>query len=996
MLDSPTVNLTVQPTGTAAMATVQKVFIGYVQADTAFAETLINHLVNLEQQNLLEMWDESRLAAHDLSVLEQNLSECHTALLLVSRHFMNSPFMRQHDIPQLLRRRHAEDLRVVPIILSACNWGVLDFCKSQAMPKGFVPIDRALYPDKTWHNITQKIQSWSDTAQAEPAQDNALRVDIYHLPRPVTPFIGRHEYLSSLDRALESQDIDMFGMIASAGVGKSALVDAWLSQIAPMYMGVKRVFAWSFYQQGQQRPQTSSSLFFEYALPFFGHTSILPRDDVAKATRLVELLRKRPSILVLDGIEPLQYAPYSRQGELHDMGLKTLLNLIHQQGLGKQRLVVLTSRQNISELAEAGNYVRIVLENLNIGESVHLLNYLGVKQHQNSLMQLIKAYGGHALALVLLGHLLGNAYANIATDELQHLPKNHTQHIQDASDHALRLVEFYDQHIWSENAAPRDFMLLLSLFDRPMTQTEWQVLLQNSDITQTWLNLNHQDWWQIIAELRQLGLLLPNRSSSYEVYDTHPLIRQYFQQRFQTQDHAAWQQAHWVLFDHFQAVPSKSQPETLTELEPLYRAVYHGCLAGQYYKALETVYQQRIMRNNDYYSTRQLGLYAQDLTALAHFFNDNWQQPRAELSREEQSWLLAQVSFYLMSLGRLEESLQPQSAALALRKQQGDWKNVANSLINRTDLLLALGQFNNAEETVSEAITYAQRCGDDFVQMNAQAKLAVTLHCQGQLEHSLEAFHVAEVLQKQTQPEQPWLYSLAGAQYCNLLLDLAKGRKDREQILKRANDALIISREQLGLMSIAFDHMILGNVLMQMNRRSEAQSELEAAVANMRKANVLIFLPQALLSRARFRLQQQHYDLAEQDINEVKVLSQRCHMLRYQIDAELLYGHWLLDKKYRATPSVAGIEAPHLGVVALDNTLLAAVQKSYDFAAKHIKNLNYGQRKAELALLAARLAHYSQRPQEAYSHLNMAKTQVECINQWGLLHEWDVVSREVT
>jgi len=75
----------------------------------------------------------------------------------------------------------------------------------------------------------------------------------------------------------------------------------------------------------------SSDLFLKAALTFFGDDAdqafaASPAGAFEKGQRLARLVGQRRSLLILDGLEPLQYAPTaSTPGELKDQGIAALL-----------------------------------------------------------------------------------------------------------------------------------------------------------------------------------------------------------------------------------------------------------------------------------------------------------------------------------------------------------------------------------------------------------------------------------------------------------------------------------------------------------------------------------------------------------------------------------------------------------------------------------------------------------------------------------------------
>ena len=199
--------------------------------------------------------------------------------------------------------------------------------------------------------------------------------------------------------------------MAAGGIGKSALTDEWLRRIEEQnYGGTKRVFGWSFYSQGAHETQTSSGLFFEEALPFFGHEDTLSlTDDTARGRRLAELLRKEPCILVLDGVEPLQHRTDIHGGRFKDTGIYSLLRDVDRHGLLENSLIIVSSRQPITELESRRDtrYHKIDLQTLNNEDGVRLLHALGVKGLSHDLQATVSSVWRSCLSISPVGKFAG-------------------------------------------------------------------------------------------------------------------------------------------------------------------------------------------------------------------------------------------------------------------------------------------------------------------------------------------------------------------------------------------------------------------------------------------------------------------------------------------------------------------------------------------------------------------------------------------------------------
>ncbi|MCP4696087.1 MAG: hypothetical protein GY862_04460 [Gammaproteobacteria bacterium] len=708
------------------------------------------------------------------------------------------------------------------------------------------------------------------------------------LPHPAAPLQGRIEELTLLDQAFADPKIILATLIAPGGVGKSALTDEWLARSAEKnhYNGVDRVFGWSFYSQGAHTTATTSAPFFDAALPFFGHTGSLPKDEAEKGRLLIHCLEKQSFLLILDGLEPLQHPVHSLDGELHDTALKSFF--IHLRRMsGENRLILLSSRQPLFELENwrPQNFRLLDLQTLPPTDGAALLRALGAQGPKKELKDIARRLGGHALALVLTGRLVKNRLRGDIR-RLDALPDFFAAPRD--GDHARRVMREYER-LYPPNSPQRTLLALMGLFDRPMEEAERLALCERADLAKPLAGLDPDQLEDVARDLERAGLILAAPAPRL-IWDCHPLVRAYFGR------HKQEQQAQLVLFEYFQSLPDKQQPDTLEELEPLYRAVIHGCLAGKFLKAMN-VYNNRILRGGkESYSLHKLGAHARDLNALAGFFPQGWEKPvSAGLSEADRAWLLAEAAFCLMSLGRLAEAVRLRRAGLELSVTLENWKDAANCAENLTALYLPLGQLDQAREAAEQAISHADRAGDAFGCMIAsRVYLAMVLHRQGDLEGAQAWFAEAEVIHAEDKPQSPRLYGVQGAWHCALLLDRARDATARQEVLERGQYALKIAEKAHHLLSIAFDHLTLGRVLAALRDLKQARPELDAAVRGMRRAGKVEFMPEVLLTRARL-LAETDPEQTRQDLEEADGIIQRCGMKLYAVDSVLLHARLALD-----------------------------------------------------------------------------------------------------
>lgn len=239
-----------------------------------------------------------------------------------------------------------------------------------------------------------------------------LKISTAKLPSASSDRFGREQELAALDSAWADPHTNILSLVAWGGVGKTALVNKWLPLLAAdrfAYHDAERVFGWSFYRQGAaEGRQVSADQFIAAALKWFGdpemaESAASPWD---KGERLAELVRQSRTLLVLDGLEPLQNPPPVETGRLKDPALSTLLRELARQNPG---LVVITTRLAVDDLKDFhdGAAKQIDLEALSDEAGAAYLKHLGVRNATDEeLRQAAQDFGGRALALTLLGSYL--------------------------------------------------------------------------------------------------------------------------------------------------------------------------------------------------------------------------------------------------------------------------------------------------------------------------------------------------------------------------------------------------------------------------------------------------------------------------------------------------------------------------------------------------------------------------------------------------------------
>ena len=168
---------------------------------------------------------------------------------------------------------------------------------------------------------TLRVGSRRPPARLGPKENSVAR-----LPITGSQVFGREEDVAFLDAAWANPQVNVVAIVAWAGVGKLTLVNHWLRRMAAEhYRFAELVFGWSFYRQGSSGQSSSADEFLDAALTWFGDPD--PRIGTAweKGERLAKLVAHRRTLLILDGLEPLQNPPGPQEGRVREPSLQALL-----------------------------------------------------------------------------------------------------------------------------------------------------------------------------------------------------------------------------------------------------------------------------------------------------------------------------------------------------------------------------------------------------------------------------------------------------------------------------------------------------------------------------------------------------------------------------------------------------------------------------------------------------------------------------------------------
>ena len=578
-----------------------------------------------------------------------------------------------------------------------------------------------------------------------PARLGPKKISVARLPVTGSDVFGREEDIAFLDRAWANKNVNVVTIVAWGGVGKSTLINHWLRRMAARhYRSAELVFGWSFYRQGTSGDTSSADEFLDAALTWFCDPDPRIGTPWEKGERLAKLVAYRRTLLVLDGLEPLQNPPGPQEGRLREPSLQAFLRELAAFNTG---LCVITTRTPVADLAdhERSSALRRELEHLSSAAGANLLCALGVKGHEAELRTASDEVDGHCLALTLLGSFLTDAYdgdIRYHAEVSARLARDVRQGV-----HARKVMESYQT--WFGEGPELSVLRILGLFDRPVDEKTLGILMNPpviGGVTEPLIDLSQTEWRTILGRLRRARLLAGEDPHNPGYLDTHPLVREYFGEQLRSQQKDAWRECNRRLYNYYRTL-APHLPDSVREMEPLLLAAIFGCNAGLFRDALHEIYIPRIQRGNACFAANVLGARGALLSVLVHFFgHGRWGSPvepgaqGQSLTEEDQLFILTQAGLYLTATRGIASS----EARICWERTEPLCCSLDrpvllySALAGRWRYSLMTDKLTTAMQIAERIYSLAQEQNDPALMIGAYGYLACTLYFLGDFETARE------------------------------------------------------------------------------------------------------------------------------------------------------------------------------------------------------------------------------------------------------------------
>ncbi len=698
---------------------------------------------------------------------------------------------------------------------------------------------------------------------------------------------GREDELRMLDGAWNQHSVNCVEVSGIGGCGKSTLVNEWLRRMdRDGFRDAEIVFVWSFDKgYGSHAKDSTSTEFLRQALEFLGRAAA-PDDDLEnQAIRLVQLIRKKRTLLVLDGIQNLQctYGPHI--GRIEDPVLALLVRELTKENLG---LCLLTTRLKSVEFETCADarVLRLEVAGLSDEQAVKLLISRDVQGEPQQLAHAVRQHQGLPLTLGLLAEHLGM----IAEGRLAHYMEM-APLLEESGEIDSVASLGRDYLAMLPLPGQRKFISLLSLYKRPASLREILKTCANQSLDGLSDEINSLTQTELrygISALKKVGILrvLPGKRGG--TLELDPFVREAIALDLKQSSPELWRGANRMLFDSVRLRRFRRWP-TSRQWEKLYFAVIDGICAGSWDDAF-ALYFQRIRRDGS--ASPRPGFNYLDQSCLRAFFRDPWSRVEDSLANESsQIDLQLCAAFNLGNLGDIDQAIALSQNSLQWYLDRNQWNGVFTAGSLFLSMMLVLGKMPEAARWAKHIRGRLALADDTFAVARGDMLVANIWFLRGRGEKARKLFQRADRMLAAVEPLPEPEVSMPMANYYFYRFLLETGAF--EASLRRHSPGLASHEAEPENSSPDSDRRRHGELsisgLLSLRRGDweNAKRSLDLLVENSRSTSEWLCLAAGLNSRARFFVETGSYPEARADLEEALGISERMGAVAFEWESLL-------------------------------------------------------------------------------------------------------------
>ena len=720
--------------------------------------------------------------------------------------------------------------------------------------------------------LTLSYARFEKKVRAKAAADDGLppappdRISVSLMPLTGGELFGRRRELEALNKAWNSARVNVVQVLGFGGLGKSALINGWLSRLAREgYGGARHVYAWSFLQQGAGGGASGDDM-IDHALEWFGDPQPASGTVWSKVGRLAGLIRSRKTLFILDGLEALQRPPGPAQGQI---GCAALTMLLRELAADMHGLCLVSSRLGLADLASYSDerVHTMTLQPLNRSAGVRTLKSLGVSGDGAWFMEAARVHGGHPLSLQMVAeHSVGAPAGPLGQGRRPARLTDILIPATPAGSHALRISRAYLD--WFAGGPEGQLLYILGLMGRPVRFEELFSLSRMEELeglTDRLFRLNKAGLHAALARLEAAGLISLRTVEGGCWLACHPLLRVCIDLILKTEDPARWGRTHGLIFHHLKLrlLAGAVEPPSV---EVMFSAVAHGVKANRLMDAFR-LYLDKIKKG---LPMLPRGSHLSDHACLRLFFEREWDRPLGSFPAAARFQMLSSAAANLMMLGRLDEVMEPARTNIRNLADSGMVTEATNVTLPLVTTLITAGELDESAAVLAELKTMVSAASNPLLTAVYQTFAGFIAHLRGDRRLAALMFRNAHRVIGRPDPPAEAEVSIFSAYHCRFLLETEQYQKAFERA------SLTFKWRERGAWQTAHDTTsihardmrVLGQACLAIGEHDRAGALLNEQVSLLRSTGELLCLPTALGSRARYHIETGKMDDAAADLAE--------------------------------------------------------------------------------------------------------------------------------
>lgn len=653
----------------------------------------------------------------------------------------------------------------------------------------------------------------------------------------------RTEYLDALSKAWSDDRINIVCIRGIGGMGKTALVQAWLSSLEKQgWPRAARVLGYSFDREDVRSEQLLIKGFRDWFESTIPHRA----SEFRKGQDFAQEINKSRTLLILDAVERLLVPRGAGEGYIADSTLRTMIGSLADFNMG---LCVLTSRERIIDLydRERSTVMDLPLKPLSLSDSAELLRQFGVQGPDRERRRVARQCGRHGLALRLAASYLDARYGGNPA-RMPEVRFNEDEHRFGPIKSILKEYERW----YRDRPELLHVLMSCGLFDRVIRFSHlsraFRLVVDALGASST---SNTHRLKEHLRELKSDGLIGFDPASA--LVESHRMIREYFRARFIQEAPEAWKAVNLALFEDHQDIPPARNPR---DLLALYDIVRHGCRAGIPERVWREVFMPKIRRNTPEkrlnFNLRKYRAFSADLSCLREFFGnaDNWSDLGASMTDSERAYVLNEVGCDLRAQGNFPEAEKPLQLSAEVAARLGDSARQCEAQGNLGELYFRKGESAKAIRHATLAVELAREAENSGLLIVMLCVLGNVEHYRGNLDRASNLFDEAATLQGRDL-EHPRLYGVEGFEYMDFLLSKAEYQRVEEHAaatikwLPRTN-LLMIGLTELSWATAILMHPIQPSA----SRMRRAETLVQRACDRIVNAGRIEYRPRAAMLKS--------------------------------------------------------------------------------------------------------------------------------------------------